>query len=85
MKNSHSFFIYYVQSNPVNTDAEGTMDSPQGVRIITGLSKLSKKYTFYWGKISKDIKQNININKLNVFKVQSSHFSVAKSIRRQKI
>ena len=31
------------------------------------------------------MKQNININKLNVYNVQSSHFSVAKSIRRQKI
>ena len=70
-----------VQSNPVNTDTEGTMDIVRinGVSVLSGLCKLSQKYTFYWRKISKDIKQNINTSKLNVYNVQSSHSSVAKS------
>ena len=43
------------------------------------------KYTFYWsGAKYQKIQNNININKLNDYNVRSSHFSVAKSIRRQK-
>ena len=51
------------QSNPVNTDTEGTMDSVRinGVSILSGVCKLSQTYTFHWSKISKDIKQIINI------------------------
>ena len=57
----------------------------RGVPPPPPLGKLSQKYTFDWGKLSKDIKQNININTLNVYNVQNSHFSVPKSTRRQTI
>ena len=70
-----------IQSNPVNTDTEGTMDSVRinGVSVLSGLCKLSQKYTFYWGKLSKDIKRKININTLNVYNVQNSQKKKAKN------
>ena len=63
-------------------DTKGTMGSVRinSVSVLSGLCKLSQKYTFYWSKISKDIKQNININKLNVrYNAQSGHSTVATS------
>ena len=50
-----------VQSNPVNTDTEGTMysDRINGVSVLSGLSKLSQNYTFYRSKISKDINKTL--------------------------
>ena len=59
--------VMLIQLNPFHTDTKGTLDSVRinGVSILSGLCELSKKYTFYWSIISKGIKQNMNINKLN--------------------
>ena len=63
--------IFVIQCKPVNTDTEETMESLVGKCPY----KLSKKYTFYCSKISKKIKQNKNIIKLEVYSVQKYPFS----------
>ena len=61
-------FFFSLQSNPVNTDTEGAIESVRinGVSLLSGSCYQSQKTPFINTNTLKEIKEDISIVKLNI-------------------